>query len=149
VAKVDKDAIVAEAAAKLPVSASGGVLIVLLGGLGFLSLVSGLAVQQWGGVASGGFALLVGYVILRGERRGVVRSIAVRGDGKVDLVAGRVERTVYAGDIVRIQAARQRGRLQIELRDGTAFRLAAPLDGLDDVIDAIKARHRGLEVRDR
>lgn len=148
-ARTEKDAIVAEAAAKLPVSASGGVLIVLLGGLGILSLISGIAVMQWGGAVSGVFALAVAALILRGERRGVVRYIAVRANGKVDLEAGRVARTVYAGDVVRIQAARQRGRLQIELRDGTAYRLAAPLDGLDDVIDALKARHRGLEVRDR
>ncbi|MGI8664239.1 MAG: hypothetical protein ACR2LQ_13680 [Acidimicrobiales bacterium] len=146
-AKTDPDAIVAEASAKLPVSASGGILIVLLCGLGALSIATGLATAQWGGLLSGVLALGLGLLILRGERKGVVRHIVVRGNGKVELEAGAQHRTMYSGDIVRIQAARQRGRLQLELRDGSKLRVATPLDGFDGVVAALKARHRGLEVK--
>ena len=148
-AKTDRNTVVAEAAAKLPVSVSGGILIVLLVGLGSLSISSGLAMAQWGGALSGVFALGVGLLILRMERKGVIRRIAVRANGKVDLTIGREERSIYAGDIMCIRAARQRGRLQLELRDGSKFRLASPLEGFDDVVEAIKVRHRGLEVHDR
>jgi hypothetical protein len=147
-AKTDRDTIVAEAAAKLPVTTSGGVLILLLCGLGALSLSTGLATAQWGGAVSGALCLAMGLFIVRTERKNVVQHIAVRANGKVDLRVGRETMTVYAGDVMRIQAARQRGRLQIELRDGSRYRLAHPLPGLADVVDALKARHRGIEVKD-
>jgi hypothetical protein len=37
--------------------------------------------------------------------------------------------------------------LEVELRDGSGSRLALPMDGFDDVVEAIRTRHRGLEVK--
>ncbi len=62
-AKTDPTAIVAEAAAKTPVSIAGGILMAMLFGIGGLSLVSGLATQQWSGAVTGALCVGMGVFI--------------------------------------------------------------------------------------
>ncbi len=119
----------------------------MLFGVGGLSVVSGLATQQWSGAVTGALCLGMGVFILRGERKGVVRHMAVQANGQVQLDIGKEHLTVYCGDITKIAISPRRGRSFLELRDGSGSRLALPMDGFDDVVEAIQTRHRGLEVK--
>ena len=84
---------------------------------------------------------------VRKERVGVVRRIAVRAGGQVELDVGRAPRTVFVGDVMVLHVARGRGRTQLALRDGTTYRVASPMDGLDGVADAISRRHKGFVAK--
>jgi len=147
VAKADPDEIVAEATTNLPISASAGCVVALLGGLGAINISLGIAGGSAVTVATGVIAMAMGLFLVRRERVGVVRRITVHAGGAVELEVGRKHEDVFVGDVMALHVARGRARSQLGLRGGTTYRLAAPMDGLSEVADAIKRRHKGFVAK--
>jgi hypothetical protein len=147
VAKADPDEIVAEATTNLPISASAGCVVALLGGLGAINVSVGIASASAVTIVTGLIAMAMAGFLVRKERVGVVRRITVHAGGAVELEVNRTQRDLFVGDVMVLHVARGRGRTQIGLRDGTTYRLASPMEGLTEVADAIMRRHKGFVAK--
>jgi hypothetical protein len=122
-------------------------VVALLGGLGAINVSLGIAGGSAVTIGSGVLAMAMAAFLVRRERVGVVRRITVRAGGAVELDVNRTQHDLFVGDVMVLHVARGRGRSQLGLRGGTTYRLASPMDGLSEVADAIKRRHKGFVAK--
>ena len=145
--KHDPDEIVAEAAAKLPMSTSAGCVVTALAGLGAINVSLGIAGGAPVTVVAGVIAIGIAVLLVRMERVNVVRRITVHAGGRVDLEVGRRREDVFVGDLMELFVASGRGRTQLTLRGDRKLRVASPMEGLDDVAAAVKQRHKAFVTK--
>ncbi len=143
----DPDEIVAAAVAKLPMSASAGCVVTALAGLGAINVSLGIAGGAPVSIVAGVVAIVIAVLMVRMERVNVVRGIVVHAGGAVDLEVGKRHEDLFVGDLMELFVASGRGRSQLTLRGGRKLRVASPMDGLDEVADAVKQRHKAFVTK--